>query len=314
MNFRALDLNLMRVFMALQEMRNVTRAADELGLSQPAVSAALGRLRDQLGDPLFVRVGNGMAPTPHAETIAPAIAEALGRLEAALVAAQPFRPETAEMTFTLRGADFFSMRLMPPFAATLAREAPHVAVRFLDSGRGDLTDMLETGELDFALEQPTEVPGWVSSDLLFASPFKIVAARNNPAIRTAGLKSGDELPLDLFCALPHALRSIDGTMTGMTDAALARAGRKRRVSLVVPHFDAVLEVVARTTMIASVPVQLIANMHNPGDLLVFEPPIPIPTPNMQLYWHSRFDRTASHVWFRTRLLEEVRMRWGSAAA
>lgn len=304
-NIRTLDLNLLRVFAALDETRNVTRAAGKLGLSQPAVSAALGRLRDHLGDRLFVRVGNGMAPTPRAEAVAPAVARALAGLDAALSETETFRPETAETTFSLRGADFFSMRLIPRLAAALEREAPGVNIRFLDSARGDLIGLLESGEIDLALEQPTDVPDWVSSAVLFASPFKIVAAPGNPAVREAGLRSGDVLPLDLFCALPHALRSTDGSMTGMTDAALAQDGRRRRVALAVPHFDAILQAVARTTMIASVPVQLVEDPAWPTDLMVFEPPIDIPVPDMQLYWHSRLDSTPAHAWFRERLLGEV---------
>lgn len=310
MNFRSVDLNLLRVFAALDETRNVTRAAERLGLSQPAVSAALSRLRYQMGDPLFVRVGNGMAPTPRAEAAAPAISDALSRLEDALTATGPFRPETSQATFSLRGADFFSTRLMPPLAAALAREAPGVSMRFLDSGRGDLVELLESSEIDLALEQPTEVPGWVSRALLFPSPFKIIAARDNPAIRSAGLQEGDVLPLDLFCDLPHALRSVDGSATGMTDTALAQAGRKRRVALVVPHFDAVLHAVARSTMISSIPIQFTLEPSWPETLIVFEPPIEIPTPKMQLYWHSRFDKTPSHIWFRSRLLDEVARLWG----
>ncbi|MCV2863372.1 LysR family transcriptional regulator [Defluviimonas sp. WL0075] len=313
-NFRTLDLNLLRVFVALDETQNVTRAAQQLGLSQPAVSAALARLRDHLDDPLFVRVGNGMAPTPRAAAAAPAIADALVRLETALAATETFVPETAEATFSLRGADFFSMRLIPSFAAALAQEAPGITIRFLDSGRGDLIDLLQTGEIDMALEQPTEVPPWVASALLFPSPFKIVAAPDNPAIREAGVRSGDVLPLKIFCGLPHALRSIDGTTTGMTDAALARQGLRRRVALVVPHFDAVVQAVARSNMIASVPVQMIAEAAWPRELMVFEPPIDIPAPRMQLYWHSRFNRAAAHVWFRTRLLAEVHRLWGGEEA
>lgn len=313
MNFRTLDLNLLRVFAALNATRNVTRAAEELGLSQPAVSAALARLRDHLGDPLFVRVGNGMAPTPRAEAAAPAVAVALSNLDTALSATAPFRPETAEMTFTVRGADFFSMRLVPPLAAALAREAPGVTLRFLDGSRGDTVALLETGEVDMVLEAPMDIPAWVSRTQLFPSPFKIVAARDNPAVVAAGLRSGDVFPLDLFCSLPHALRSTDGSMSGITDAALARIGRVRRVALTVPHLDAVLQVVAQSTMIAAVPVQLVSDASRTAEVLVLEPPVDIPVPEMQLFWHSRHDRTPAQVWFRGRLLAEVARLWGRDA-
>lgn len=310
-NFRTLDLNLLRVFEAVVRLRNVTRASEELGLSQPAASAALARLRAQLGDPLFVRVGNGMAPTPRAEALAPAVAGALARLGDALAETAPFDLRTAETTFTLRGADFFSMRLMPDLAAGIAREAPGTALRFLDSARGELFLLLETGEIDLALEQPMEVPAWVSRALLFPSPFKVVAARSNPGI--AGLAPGTTMPIEVYCTLPHAIRSVDGSMSGMTDVALAEAGRRRRVRLALPHFDAVMLAVARSNLISAVPVQLCDAIADELGIAVFDPPVAFPVPRMQLYWHRRLDRAPGHIWLRTRVLTEVARLWGGDA-
>ncbi len=312
MNFRTLDLNLLRVLEAMIRLGNVTRASEELGLSQPAVSAALARLRGQFGDPLFVRAGNGMVPTDRTEALAPHIVAALDALRDAIAAAEPFDPATAAMTFTLRGADFFSTRLMPELFGRLAREAPGIAIRFLDSARGDLVEMIESGDVDIALEQPMEIPSWVSSTELFASPFVIVAARGNPAIEH--LSKGDALPLDVFCALPQAIRSTDGSMSGMTDDALAAAGRSRRVMLALPHFDAIMNAVSRSDLIAAVPVQLADEMAGPLGLTVFAPPFAFPAPRMQLYWHSRHDRWSAHLWLRGRVLSEVHRIWGPPGA
>lgn len=307
-NIRTLDLNLLRVFEALFRLGSVTRAGDDLGLTQPAVSAALGRLRGHLGDALFVRVGNGMSPTPRAEAIAPTVSSALDRIASAISEIETFEPASARMTFTLRGADFFSMRLMPPLSAGIAREAPGIALRFLDSARGDLVAMIESGEIDLALEQPLDVPGWISRDLLFPSPFVIAAARDNPAV--ADLVPGQAMPPGVFCALPHAIRSVDGSMHGMTDATLSQRGLSRRVMLALPHFDAVMMAVARSTLIAAVPVQLADETASALGLVLFQPPFPIPAPRMQLYWHGRLDRAAAHVWLRTRVLSEVARLWG----
>jgi len=310
-NIKTLDLNLLRVFEAMMRHRNVSRSGDALGLTQPAVSAALGRLRDHLGDPLFVRVGNKMVPTARAEAIAAPVSTALTSLAAALGEAAPFDPATATETFALRGADFFSMRLMPPLAGRLALEAPGVTLRFLDSARGDTFDLLEEGSIDLALEQPMEPPPWVSRTLLFPSPFVLVAARDHPAISARGIAAGATLPLDLFCDLPHALRSTDGTIMGMTDAALANQGRARRVALVLPHFEAILHAVAQRRMISVVPVQLVAGRTEELDLALYEPPLAIPTPKMQLYWHSRNDKAPPQIWLRQRVLEEVARLWGT---
>lgn len=309
-NFRTFDLNLLRVFDALMQARNVTRAAEALGLSQPAVSSALARMRHQLGDPLFVRVGNGMTPTPHAEALFPSIQRALDEVQVAFSDLEPFDPLRAETVFTLLGADFFSTRLMPDVAARLSREAPGTSVRFLDSGRGGLVELLEAQVIDAALEQPTEVPPWVSTALLFPSPFKIVASRNNALIREAGKTTGDTLPLELYCALPHAMRSVDGSMSGQADAALARVGRRRRVAVALPHFDAILTCVAKSDMIATVPVQLVSDSAEDFGLVVLEPPFEIPVPMIRMYWHGRLDRTPAQVWFRNLIRDEVARLWG----
>lgn len=313
MNFRTLDLNLLRVFVALHQHRNVTRAALSLGLSQPAVSAALTRLRDHLRDALFVRMGNAMIPTERAERLAPTVIAALAQLETALGAAEGFDPARSEAVFTLRGADFFSTRLLPTLAASLAEEAPGVVLRFLDTARGDLVSALGSGDVDLALDQPSAVPAWISHQTLFASPFVVIAARSNPAVRAAGLAPGDTLPLALFCALPHALRSVDGSLSGMTDAALAQRGLGRRVALAVPHFDAVLSAVAAGPMIATVPIQLVARPDAVPDLVVLAPPIEIPVPKLQLYWHRRHDHTPAQIWLRERVLREVARLWGHDA-
>lgn len=311
-NIRTLDLNLLRVFEALFRHGNVTRASEDLGLTQPAVSAALSRLRGHLGDALFVRVGNGMVPTPRAETLAPIVADVLDRIADAISDSETFDPATATQTMTLRGADFFSTRLMPTLSARISREAPGIALRFLDSARGELVGMIESGQIDLALEQPMEVPQWVSRDTLFPSPFVIAAARDNPAI--AGLAPGEPMPIDTFCALPHAIRSMDGSMHGMTDAALAQRGLTRRVMLALPHFDAVMGAVARSNLIAAVPVQLANEDAENMGLTLFQPPFPFPVPTMQLYWHSRLDRAPAQVWLRHHVLDEVARLWGRDAS
>ena len=308
-NFRTFDLNLLRVFDALLRTRNVTQSGDLLGLSQPSVSAALSRLRSHLDDPLFVRVGHKMVPTPRAEALAAPITQALQSLETALEETAIFDPATAEHVFSVQGADFLSMRLMPALAARLADEAPGVAFRYFDSGQGDLTALLERGEIDIAMEQPQETPTWVSRTLLFPSPFVVIAAHDNPAVLAAGVKGGAHLPLDLFCTLPHAIRSVDGSLSGMTDAALAKVGRKRRVMLALPHFDAIAQTVAKSRYLSVVPVQLADDLAERLALSVFQPPFEIPTPQMQIYWHARDDKVPAHQWLRREIRAEVARLW-----
>lgn len=301
MNFAAFDLNLLRTFDALMRERSVTRAGEAVGLSQPAVSAALNRLRHLLDDQLFVRRGNDMIPTPRAEALHEPVREILSQLEIALAGDMRFDPSAADRTFTLIGADFFSTLLMPELSERMAQKAPRISLRLLDSARGDVVRLLQEDAIDAALERPLDVPEWVSTEVLFRSPFTIIAARNHPGIPQEA-RALKELSLDLFCELPHAMRSIDGSMTGHVDDALAAMGRRRRVTLALPHFQSVALAVARGRLIAAVPVQFARAMASSLDLALYDPPLPVSVPDIKLYWHSRHDRNPAHVWLREQIM------------
>jgi len=298
MNFAAFDLNLLRVFDALMRERSVTRAGEQIGLSQPAVSQALMRLRALLDDQLFVRKGVEMAPTPRAEAVAPAVRQALNLVEQALCGDGAFDPGRAERTYTILGSDFVSMLVMPQLYARIAREAPGVRLRLVDTAWGPVERLLQEDAIDFALERPLNLPDWVSREVLFVSPFAIVAARAHPAFRDSRLQPGEAVPLDLFCETPQALRSIDGSLGGFTDEALAKVGRTRRVVLALPHFAAVAEAVAQSELIAALPRQFAEVVAETLDLAVYGPPLPFGAPQISLYWHSRHDKNPAHRWIR----------------
>ncbi len=303
MNLNSLDLNLVRVFDALMQEKSVTRAGERIGLSQPAVSAALARLRYSLGDQLFVRRGNEMIPTPRAEELGGLARSALVQVERMLQAGRQLDLPRLERTFTLMGADFFSTLFMPKLAETVAGLAPRVRLRLLDSARGDVDRLLQEDAIDMALERPLEVPDTISQARLFFSPFVVVAAANNPATRD--VSEGVPIPLDLFCELPHVLRSIDGSMSGMVDEALEKSGRSRRVTLALPHFHAVALAVSQGNQLAAVPVQFAQAVKNVVGLRVFQPPFPIPAPEIKLYWHARHDGEAAHQWMRQQVINTV---------
>jgi DNA-binding transcriptional LysR family regulator len=306
MNFASFDLNLLKAFDALMKERSVTRAGNLIGLSQPAVSNALNRLRHALGDELFVRRGNDMIPTPRAEALADSIRDTLAQIEQAIAGDAGFDPARAERIFTLMGADFFSMQMMPALSEHVARAAPGIRLRLLDSGSGDVERLLRDNVIDAALERPLEMPDWVSRQLLFRSPFVVIAARGHKAIRKAGVKPGDRLPLAVFCALPHALRSIDGSMSGNIDDALRKAGAERQVILALPHFQGIALAVARGHLIAAVPLQFAQAVAKTAELAIFRPPIDVPVPDIRLYWHKRHDRNPAHRWLRERIVDATK--------
>jgi DNA-binding transcriptional LysR family regulator len=306
MNFSAFDLNLLRVFDALARERSVTRAGDLIGMSQPAVSSALGRLRDLLEDELFVRRGNEMWPTPRAEAIAERVRDALAQIEQALAGDARFDPARTERIFTLFGADLFSTQLMPRLSGRIAALAPGIVLRLLDSASGDVERLLRDNVIDMALERPLDMPDWVSRELMFHSPFVVIAARGHAAIRAAGVKPGATLPLKLFCSLPHALRSIDGGLSGATDDALRKVGAARRVVLALPHFHAIGQAVVEGRLIATVPVQFARAVAKDSALSIYQPPITIPAPEISLYWHKRNDQNPAHRWMRGQIMTAIK--------
>ncbi len=307
MNFAAFDLNLLRVFDAVMRERSVTRAGEQIGLSQPAVSAALNRLRFLLDDQLFVRRGNELPPTPRAEELAQPVREAMESVERALVGDRRFDPRTLERTYTLLGADFFSMLLMPSLSERLAVEAPGVRLRLLDSGRAEIDRLLQDDAVDIALEAwEGRAAAWVSSQRLFQGTFVIVAAKTLPALVEAGVKPGEALPLDLFCSLPHALRTKDGGLEGRLDEALAEIGRSRRVVLGLPHFYAVALAAARGGVIAALPGPFAEAFAEGLGLHCYLPPMPGPSQEVRMYWHRRHDAHPAHRWLRGQVVAALR--------
>jgi len=300
MNFAAFDLNLLRVFNALMRERSVTRAGELIGLSQPAVSAALNRLRHLLDDQLFVRRGNDMVPTPRAEGLDEAVREALAQIETALAGDRRFDPGTADRLFTLIGADFFSTLLMPSLSERLAVKAPHVKLRLMDIARGDFVRLLQEDAVDVAMEPSFDMPEWISTETLFIAPLAIIISNSHPATAKRPWPAG-EFPLDLFCELPHAIRSVDG-MPGVVDTSLATVGRSRKVVLMLPHFQSVALAVAQSRLIAAVPIQFARAVASGLDLAIYDLPVPVKAHNIKLYWHKRHDRNPAHRWFREEIL------------
>ena len=301
MNFAAFDLNLLRVFDALMHERGVTRAGLRIGLSQPAVSSALNRLRAILDDQLFVRVGAQMVPTPKAEDVAPAIAESLARLEAALFGDVRFDPAEADRTFTLQGADFFSVLLMPGLSRRVAAEAPSVRLRMLDTARGDIERLLRDDVIDISLEPLIAMPDWVASEHAIFSPFLVIATPGHPAL--LDVPPGEPIPLDLYCALPHAMRSVDGGMAGVIDEGLARVGRSRRVVLALPNFQGVATTVAEGDLIAAIPEQFARAYASRLGLALYPMPMPTAVPEIRMYWRKRNTANPAHAWLRRLVLD-----------
>ena len=296
---RGLDLDLLLYLDALLRLRGVGRAADEVGITQSAMSHALKRLRTRFGDPLLVRVGAKMAPTPFAERLHPPLRAALVDLHRALSAPHGFEPATATRTFRIATPDLFDALLLPAIADRLA-SAPAVSLSVQPYGRAPLGELLASGALDLAIV-PVPEGGLPHSDgalvvkTLFRDSFRcFLRAATAPA----------RWDLETWLSLRHVLVSPEGRGQGVVDAALAAAGHRRHVALRLPTFAAAPAVIAQTDMVLTAPASM-AQLTAPLGIVDRPPPIPLPGHGIAMLWHRRFGRDPGLLWLQAQISAAV---------
>ncbi|WP_437311801.1 LysR family transcriptional regulator [Sorangium sp. So ce388] len=294
----ALDLNLLVVLDALLAERHVTRAAARVGMTQPACSHALGRLRRALGDPLLVRGARGaMLPTPRAEALAPALRAALRGLASAIRGEPRFDPATARRTFRIATGDYAELVLLPPLLSLLASAAPSVDVWMMPLAltRDGVVAQLTSGAVDVVIGPPRR--GW-PDDLyvrpLFEERFRCVVRRDHPAAH-------GRLTLDRYCALSHLLVAPRGTPGSLVDDALAALGRDRRIAATVPHFLVAPHVIAATDLMATLGARIVDATAAPLGLAVLPPPLELAGFSFAMIWHERTHHDPAHRWLRDQI-------------
>jgi DNA-binding transcriptional LysR family regulator len=302
-NLSSFDLNLLRVLDALLQEHSTVKAAQRLNITQPAVSAALGRLRGALGDELFFRRGQGLEPTAFALSLEEDLRDVLDRIGRLIQGPAPFDPAVAQNRFRISGSDFFAEMLMPRLAEQLQTTAPGVRVHLVDLVPDSYVDTLEKYQVDLALIPQTDFPDWMASQPVFRSGFSVIARDGHPRLAKAGLATGDVMPLDLFCDLGHVLFSPEGKAAAMGDAALARIGRERQVVMTMPVFSGVYRAVAGSDLIALLPSALAHQVAPSVGLCVLEPPIPVAQAQLMQVWHRRFTSSPAHAWLRALIAE-----------
>lgn len=292
-DLKSLDLNLLKALDALLAEQSVTRAAARLGVTQPAMSGMLTRLRDTFGDPLFVRARRGIVPTARAMALVAPLRQVVLGIDALLQPAR-FVPEEATLRFTIAATDYALRAVVLPFVALLKERAPGIEIAVVGVADDRVLAQLERGDIDMALLTPDSTPGDLHARHLFDERYVCAMRSGHSAAR-------GRLTLDRFCALDHALVSNrGGGFTGATDVALERLGRRRTVSLSVASFLILPEVLRASDMVAVVPARLVAGM--PG-LAVREPPLEIPGFTKIAVWHERTHQDPAHRWLRELMLE-----------
>jgi DNA-binding transcriptional LysR family regulator len=301
-NLRTFDLNLLKVFDTVMAERSLTKAAEQLALTQPAVSNALRRLRDALDDELLVRKGRILEPTARGQELWPAVRDILHKLQAAL-APSVFEPATATNTFVLTMADATAAVLMPALVAVLAREAPGVSLRVVPLTTRDPRRVLDEGGADLAVGHFPAVltdltaraqAGAAESFLhhrLFVGGYVCAMRKDHP------LAEG-KFTLDRFCEAQHLLVSFSGRAFGFIDESLSSLQRTRRVVLTVNQFFTAGKVVVHSDLLTVLPRHFVNVTGFADQLVTRELPFKVPPIQVDTLWHQRLDNDAPHAWLR----------------
>jgi DNA-binding transcriptional LysR family regulator len=298
-DLQSLDLNLLRVFDAVARERHVTRAAEKLHLSQPAVSNALSRLRAALNDELFLRKPGGVEPTALALSLAEPVAEVLDKLRATLAAQQPFDPMASDRVFALAMSEYAETLLAPPLLEVMAKQAPRALLAISHADRTNATALLEAGEAELAVAVLPEPPALYTRVRLLPEKFLTLMRAGHP------LAEGT-MSIARFTEYPHLLHSPNGSRDGALDAPLAEAGHPRRLGAVVAHLGAVAEILARTDMVMTLSARLAMRLSELHGLAVRPVPVEIQHTRLSLVFHRRFEADAGHAWLRRTLLAVAR--------
>ena len=287
-----IDLNLLTVFDAVMLERNTTRAALRVGLTQPAVSHALGRLRVLFGDALFVRSPHGMVPTPLAEEMAPRVRHMLEQIEGLLAREKGFTPRVSSRRFVVGLSDYAALVLLPPVMGALAAEAPAVSLVVKNTAHGTGLAMLDDGNVQLAAGNFPMPPAHMREELLYRERFVCAMRKGHPVL------SG-KLTLKRYLGCEHLQVSTAGTPYGCVDAALAGGTAGRLVKVTVAHFLAAPLLLEETDLIATEPERLFAPFIGRLRLALAKPPFAVPDFSVTQLWHSRYDDDPGHVWLRS---------------
>lgn len=306
MELTDIDLNQLVLFHQLMRERRVSRVAETLGLSQPAVSNALARLRRQFGDALFVRTAGGMAPTPFAEQLAAPVAEALALIHRGINPQASFEPAQAQRAVTIGMSDIGEIVFLPALLERLRAEAPGITLGTVRTTATSLREDMESGQVDLAIGLLPQLKAGFFQRRLFQQRY-VCLFRQGHALDRKRISLAD------FAQAEHLAIVAAGTGHGRVDALIRRAGVTRTVRLTVPHFVGVGHILQHSDLVATVTERLAERLAGPFGLTWRAHPVALPVASINLFWHAKVHQSAAHQWLRS-LVAEVAEQTLPAAA
>ncbi|MDI2144099.1 MULTISPECIES: LysR family transcriptional regulator [unclassified Pseudomonas] len=295
-DLRRIDLNLLVILDALLSEQHVTRAAERLHLSQPAVSHALARLRDLLGDPLLVRAGSGLAPTARALELVAPLTEALAQVQS-LLAPNTFDPARARRTFRLAMSDYGAAIILPGLIRTLRAEAPGIDLQISHASREGMVEGLLNGDIDLAAGVLPELPGELCSTPLFEERYVCLLDRQS-------LPAGGVLDLPTYLSRPHVLLEMRGSGTPEIERTLTALRERRRVAVSLPHWSVAPQFISGTDLILTVASRALKDVDD-DSLIVVPPPFEIAPFTFVSAWHKRRGGDQALNWLNRRIEQEI---------
>ena len=294
MNLRSIDLNLLLVFDAVFQEKNITKAGKKIGPTQSSVANALTRLRGHLNDELFVRGTDGMRPTQRATELAESIRLTLFSLQN-ILDPQKFNPMTEKRVFRIAAVDYFSVIVAPKLANYLSQHAPGVDVRIIASAMST-TEILDNGDADFSVGLSSDLPDRFGSELLITDSLICMVRENHPL-------AGKIPTVEEYADAQHLVLSLRGDAHTVVDDELAKRNLSRRVAMTVSSSAVIPAIVEESDLIVTAPAKIIRRYANPKSF-IFNSPIKLPDRliHLDMAWHKRLSVHPAHVWFKETLL------------
>jgi DNA-binding transcriptional LysR family regulator len=308
MNVGRVDLNLLKYLDVLLREQNVTRAAEQLGITQPAMSNGLKRLRELFNDPLLIRTSDGMTATERALELQPLVRQVLAQTELMLTPDEVFRPADSRRVFRIMTSDYAEATLVPHIVRRLRAEAPNLVLDFLTPSDVSYTDM-EQGRVDMAINRFNEIPQSFHQVTLWKDSFSCLLNRGNP------IATG--FSLDSYLGAQHIWVSKTGFGVGFgmnpeklgglgwIDQALMRIGKSRKISIFTRHYQMPALLAMNNDLVATLPTRVARMQAENSSLVIKEPPFPIPEFELKMAWSPLLHHNAAHRWLRKLIQEEA---------